>query len=60
MKKARLGGFRKKRSVQVLFTSDVTVDVGMTFRVPPFGTLGTAQYGDTEETCIEARKAHDS
>ena len=30
----------------------------MTFRVPPFGTLGTAQYGDTEEPYIEARKAH--
>ena len=23
-------------------------DVGMTFRVPRFGTLGTAQYGDIE------------
>ena len=33
-------------------------DVGMTFRVPHFGTLGTAQYGDTEEAHIEARKAY--
>ena len=35
-------------------------DVGMTFRVPHFGTLGTAQYGDTEAAHIEARKAYSS
>ena len=28
-------------------------DVGMTFRVPRFGTLGTAQYGDIEERTLK-------
>ena len=33
-------------------------NVGMTFRVLHFGTLGTAQYGDAKRTHIEARKVH--
>ena len=33
-------------------------DMGMTFRELSFSTLGTAQYGDTEESYIEAREAH--
>ena len=28
-------------------------DVGMTFRVPRFGTLGTAQYGGIEEYTLK-------
>ena len=28
-------------------------DVGMTFRVPRFGTLGTAQYGDIKEYTLK-------
>ena len=28
-------------------------DVGMTFRVPHFGTLGTAQYGDIKEYTLK-------